>query len=232
MKFPNRFFFRKELVIAIHGFGRKTLHEFDPLKSWLEKQGFEVWTFAYFDPEDETDTDVQDWIARTEDVIRQAVRQKRSIHLLGFSMGGVIASYLASVFPVRNLLLCAPAFYPIDFAQIERVTRQKLFSSNRHDSGSMSARQTRSFLNVVSSYRNSIFQVDVPVLILHGTADDVISCKSSRRIASLLDPNQCRLLFLEGAKHRFLYDGYCESIAYPIIRDFFRQEMTPFSRIM
>lgn len=228
MIFPKHLFSKKELVIAVHGFGRKTLHEFDPLKAWLEKQGFEVWTFAYFEPENEEDTSLKDWISRCEAVLRKAVSEKRTIHLLGFSMGGIIASYLASVYPVRDLLLCAPAFYPIDFAQIERITRQKLFQANGHDSGSMSTQQTKTFLQVVSSYRNSILQVDCPILILHGTADDVISYRSSRRILSLLDPAMARLILIEGARHRFLYDGPYESIAYPIIRDFFRGEMTPF----
>ncbi len=229
MKINLPLFHKKDIVVTIHGFGFNTLHEMDPLKAYLEKEGFEVWNFEYFNPRDITDLDIKQWIERCEEKMRLAIKSKRKIHLLGFSMGGVIASYLASVYPVADLLLAAPAFYPVDFQQIERVAKEKIFASGPKNDPSMNSDQTKSFLSVVSNYRNSIFHVDCPILILHGTADDVISYKSSKRIVSLLDRSNTRLMYLEGAKHRFLYDGPYESLVFPIIRDYFRSEMTPWS---
>lgn len=226
LHFP--FIHRPDIVVTIHGFGRRVSHEMDPLKAWLEKQGFEVWTFDYFDPQDPGDTRMEDWIGRCEAKLRQAIATGRPVHLLGFSMGGVVSSYLASVFKVKHLLLCAPAYFPLDFYQVERAARKALFPFSDGDSGSLSRNHTQTFLKVVSTYRYSILQVDCPVLILHGTADEVISAKSSERMISLLDPAHTRLLYLYGAKHRFLYDGTYESIVFPIIRDYFRNEMTPF----
>ena len=229
MKINFPFFSKKDIIVTVHGFGHRTLHEMDRIKAYLEKQNFEVWTYAYFSPEDPEDTVLHAWIERNEDMVRKALSTGRKVHLLGFSMGGVIASYLASVFPVESLLLAAPAFYPIDFSQVERAVKQKVFSSGGKNEQSMSREHTQTFLKVVSNYRNSIFQVDCPVLILHGTSDEVISWHSSERICSLLSASSVRLLYIEGAHHRFLYDGYCERIVFPIIRDYFRGEMTPFA---
>lgn len=226
MKFQFPIFHKKELVITIHGFGRRTLHEMDPLAHYLEKNGFEVWRFAYYDPDNLKDVDYHDWIARCEAKMRKAIDEKRTIHLLGFSMGGVVASYLASVYPVKDLLLCAPAFYPIDFSKIEKAARSKLLSSGS-ESSSMSSEQTRTFLSIVSRYRNSITQVDCPILIMHGTGDEVIQSRSSRRIFAAIPNPHKYLVFLEGARHRFLYDGAYESLAFPIIRDYFRGEIHP-----
>lgn len=228
MRFQFPKFHKKDLVITIHGFGRKTEHEMDPLASYLEKQGFEVWTFSYYDPEDLSDTDFRSWILRCEARLRKAVDEKRRIHLLGFSMGGVVASYLASVYPVEDLLLAAPAFYPIDFNKIQKAARGKMMSSgDNKDPRSMSSDQTKAFLNVVSRYRGSILQVDCPILMLHGTADEVISFKSSRRMFEQIENPNKYLVFLESAHHRFLYDGAYESLAFPIIRDYFRGEIKP-----
>lgn len=228
MRFQFPKFHKKDLVITIHGFGRKTEHEMDPLASYLEKQDFEVWTFSYYNPEDLSDTDFRSWILRCEARLRKAVDEKRRIHLLGFSMGGVVASYLASVYPVEDLLLAAPAFYPIDFNKIQKAARGKVMSSGDHkDPRSMSSDQTKAFLNVVSRYRGSILQVDCPILMMHGTADEVISFKSSRRMFEQIENPNKYLVFLEGAHHRFLYDGAYESLAFPIIRDYFRGEIKP-----
>lgn len=220
-------FHKKDLVITIHGFGCKTEHEMDPLASYLQKAGFEVWKFSYYDPEDLTDTDFRSWILRCEAKLRKAVEEKRKIHLLGFSMGGVIASYLASVYPVADLLLAAPAFYPLDFNKIQKATVGKVMSSGALDGRSMSSEQTRTFLSIVSRYRDAILQVDCPILIVHGTADEVIQSKSSRRMFEQIENPAKYLIFLEGAHHRFLYDGAYESLAFPIIRDFFRNEIKP-----
>lgn len=226
MKIQFPFSHKKDLVITIHGFGKKTASEMAPLKAWLEKNGFEVWTFAYYDPDQLDDTNFHQWIARCEEKVRQAIATGRTIHLLGFSMGGVIASYLASVYSVHDLLLAAPAFYPLNFSKIEQAARSKVLSSGE-DSSSMSADQTRAFLNVVSSYRHSLDHVDCPILILHGTADEVIPPKSSEKIYQQIPSKQKYLVWIEGARHRFLYDGAYQSLAFPIIRDYFKGEIHP-----
>lgn len=225
MKLSFPIFHKKDLVITIHGFGHKTEREMEPLAAYLEKAGFEVWNFSYYDPDDLSDTDFRHWIARCEVRLRKAVDEHRTIHLLGFSMGGVIASYLASVYPVRDLLLAAPAFYPLDFSKFEKAAVSKITSSG--SSQAMSSDQTKAFMTIVSRYRSSVLSVSCPILILHGSADEVIQPKSSRRIFSMIPSPRKYLVFLEGARHRFLYDGAYESLAFPMIRDFFRNEIHP-----
>lgn len=227
MKFQFPRFRKKDLVITIHGFGHKTEHEFDPLSEYLEEQGFEVWKFSYFNPDDLSDTNFEEWVTRCMTKAQQAVNEKRTIHLVGFSMGGVIAGYLASLFPVEDLLLAAPAFYPFDFNQLSKAARSKIMPSSSSSSGSMSTEQTKAFINVVSNYRDAILKVKCPILILHGTGDEVIQYKSSRKIFPQIPIENKSLIFLHGAHHRFLYDGAYQSVAFAIIRDFFRHDIKP-----
>lgn len=214
----------RDLVITIHGFGRKLSDEMKPLADYLEKQGFEVWRFSYFDPDDQDDTDCKAWIARCEDKIRQAIAHKRKIHLLGFSMGGVVASYLASIYPVTDLFLAAPAFYPFDFSKIEQAARSRLTSSS---GSSLSKAHTKAFIQTILGYRYSILQVDCPILMVHGTSDEMVSAASSRKIYEQLTTPDKALILLEGARHRFLYDGPYQSLAFCLVRDYFRNEIVP-----
>ena len=54
-----------------------------------------------FDIEDQTDTDWTAWVSKAKDLITD-VAYYNDIVLVGFSMGGVIASYLANSYRVKN----------------------------------------------------------------------------------------------------------------------------------
>lgn len=214
----NRKYRKKDLIVTIHGFGTRLSSEMDPLKSFLNSEGYEVITFDIYDYSNPEDTDFRKWINRCEQVMSRAVKDGRPVTLIGFSMGGVIASYLASIYPVRQLILCAPAFHPFDLSKLQKMGKNMVSSSDR-SSPSMSSEQTQAFINIVTSYRNSIEHVECPVLMIHGTEDEVIQPRSSRKAYEILPSSKKRLIYLEGAKHRFLYDGVMEKTAFSLIRD-------------
>lgn len=212
--FPAR---KKELIVTIHGFGTQASKEMQPLCAFLKKEGYRCISFDIFNPNDPEDIDVKTWIHRCESQMRQAFKHHENVILIGFSMGGVIASYLASIFPVKQLILVAPAFNYMDLSKIEKAGKGMLSSSSKK--AEMSFAQKQAFMNVVSSYRGSIAMVDCPVLFLHGTADEVIPPKSSRKAYFAVPHDQKRLYFLEGARHRVLYDGKMEKAAFALILD-------------
>ena len=212
------FHFRKKKkvqVLAIHGFGKKLHHEFDPLKAYLEKQGCSVHVFDIYKTEEENDADPAQWIARCEAQIRSMLHQDSNLILIGFSMGGVIASYLASIYPVQKLILIAPAFQYLD---LQKITQHSLtVLKNLGKKKTTMNPQTKAFMNIVDQYRDSVEHVDCPILILHGTDDEVIPFESSRAVYKRLK-NPKKLVLIEGAQHRMLYDqkGY-ESLCFTLI---------------
>jgi len=99
------------VLYCIHGFGVRRSVEFEPLKKYFESKGHTVITIHLFDQSDETDTDPQVWIQRAKDGLEPLIKENRRVWLVGFSMGGVIASHLASLYPVERVVLLAPAVY-------------------------------------------------------------------------------------------------------------------------
>lgn len=219
----NLFRKKKELIVTIHGFGTKASDEMAPLAAYLRKEGYKVITFDINNPKDPSDCDYKVWIGRCEEQIRKALAQNENVVIIGFSMGGVIASYLASIFPVKKLILVAPAFHYLDLDKINQLAKGLLASGGKASELTMDQKQC--FMNLVNTYRGSIAMVDCPVMILHGTSDEVIQPKSSRKAYMAIPHENKRLIYLEGARHRMLYDGKMEKTAFAIIKDCLQNEI-------
>ena len=110
---------KKPIIVTIHGFGRNLSHEFDSLARYLKVKKYEVIQFDMYDLNNPNDANYKDWVQRCEAKLSLAIKENPNVILIGFSMGGVIASYLASIYKVQSLILCAPAF---EYLDIKKVT--------------------------------------------------------------------------------------------------------------
>lgn len=209
---------RKPLVVMVHGFGRNRSSEFDSLARFLESHGYRTLRFDIYDLDDPDDADSNEWIARCEARMQEAFRQSSEVILVGFSMGGVIASRLASVFQVKMLVLVAPAFRYLDFEKVARSITRSVTGKPKDEKPSSA--QTRAFREVVASCKDAVSRVRCPVLMIHGTDDEVIDPASSHEAFAKIPTEHKRLIYIEGARHRLLYDGQLEETADAIILDF------------
>jgi esterase/lipase len=209
---------KKPLVFTVHGFGRNRSHEFDSLATYLKKKKYEVVQFDMYDIKDANDANYKEWIKKAENALEHAMKKNNNIIILGFSMGGVIASYLASVFKVHSLILCAPAFEYLDLSKVTNLFKKS-------DQPGPSSKQYQTFTKIVSQYKESISHVDCPVLFIHGANDEVISYSSSAHAYKKIKHDKKRLIYLEGAKHRFLYDGKMEHTAFVIIEKMLEDDL-------
>ncbi|MFI5128401.1 MAG: alpha/beta hydrolase [Chitinophagales bacterium] len=178
----------KGVVLYFHG-NRRNIERYAPFAVNFTTNNYEVWMIDYPGYGKTTGK-------RTEQIIYDDARElykmararfsKDSIILYGRSLGTGVASYLASVKDCRRLILEAP-YYSIE----------ALFSHY-------------AFIYPVgwmSKYHFPTYQylkkVDAPVSIFHGTNDEVIPYKQSKRLMKIAKPGT-ELITLDHATHNNL----------------------------
>jgi esterase/lipase len=221
----RKLFPQKPVVVAIHGFGVRRSIELAPLVTEFSLKGHRVITPNLFDQTDETDIDAALWIERAENVIAAEIGAGNRVWLLGFSMGGVIASHLASLYPVERLVLLAPAFDYVS-TRLVKLKVQEIMDDLLNRPGPESdypplPESFKSvFQDVIARCGPSITEVTCPVLLLHGTDDEVIPVRSSEGAYAKIPHDRKRLFILKGVQHRIL-DSSINADVLMLIHNFF-----------
>lgn len=229
MNWIDKFFnYKKPILFCVHGFGVRRTHEFDELKLYFENLGYTIIIPEIYDQTILDDIDPNEWLNRVEEPLKKLIEQKRRVCMIGFSMGGVIASYFASKYKVERLVLLAPAFEYITVKAIldtmEGVARNiiKKPEINQSDYPPLPDHFTSTFRDIVSRCKDSIKQISCPVLILHGTLDETIPLRSSEYAFDSIYHLNKRLLILKNVNHRILDDFSYKNDVILIIEEFIR----------
>ena len=88
----------KKAILLLHGFATDKT-DFDPIIPYLEKM------YDHIEINNLPGHDV----LQLKDQMKKLQKEYEIVDVMGFSMGGALATYLASHFKVRNLVLLAPA---------------------------------------------------------------------------------------------------------------------------
>ena len=108
------------------------------------------------------------------------------VYIIGHSMGGVIASYLASKYKqVKKLVLAAPAFHYLAFKGdkvdiLESIKKLPNLFKNYNPEEVLSrlfkvpAPTIREFMKLVEEHTGDVKNITCPTLILHGDKDDIV----------------------------------------------------------
>lgn len=201
---------KKPVIIAIHGFGERRVDQLIPLKNYFEEKGYQVDCPVLFDCSNENDTNGEDWIQRAKSCIEAHLNKKEEIVLCGFSMGGVIASSLATQYRISKLILIAPAFNYMTISNVKDAVTKYLENKEEKPRNSnyvpMPASFTTTFREIVDQYKNDIEKVSCPTIIFHGTEDETISYSSSKKVIKKLSKQQSALVLLNDGTHHLLED--------------------------
>ncbi|MGN1343460.1 MAG: alpha/beta hydrolase [Traorella sp.] len=215
------------LILTVHGFGVRREHEMDDFVEYAKLHLYEVKTFNLFEL-DENDHDYHKWVERAEDALLESIKNNRKIYLLGFSMGGVIASYLASKYPVEKLILISPAFIHFNienYANMAIKTGKKMLSSSDETKPSLPKNFYGDFVDCVKEHKNDIKKVTCPVLIIQGDEDEIIPVRSSSWGYDQIEHDRKQLVYLHLGKHRILSDEKVKEVAFCLIDDFIHDKL-------
>ena len=186
----------KKAVLIIHGFAGGCYDE-ESIATYLELKGYHVFQFTLPGHDKKMFQHVtrEEWKKSCDEHIELLIRNGyKRIYLIGHSMGGVLACYLASKHKeVKKLVLAAPAFKYMTFGGDEF----KLFHALRNtpklfkDYGKevllprallFPISVVKEFMILVDESQDLPSKIKCPVLLFHGTNDDVVPNTSSEYV--------------------------------------------------
>jgi carboxylesterase len=216
----------REAVLLLHGF-TGIPRELATVGSALAEAGF-----AYFAPRypghgtdraDFMSTGAEDWLRRAMDSYLELRASYEVVHVLGHSMGGIIATMIAFAFDAPKLVLLAPAFeltgmwglIPLvaPFRPVLRrrrpntetdPLRRKLFAEYWADDLVSGGAQ---LLRLQKAARRDLARIRSKMLVVVGSKDDTVPLSVAQYIekrASGAASFESRIL--EGAGHCFPFD--------------------------
>lgn len=206
---------RRKAVLIIHGFAG-TPYDQEDFANYLKLETrYDVFQFTLPGHEGKIkDVKYQDWIAASEKMLNRLITKGyKNIYLVGHSMGGVIATYLAGKYnEVKKLVLAAPAFHYLHFEGDKtdlkdsiKLTKKivKTYGKseiiNRFLKSGISA--AKEFAALVKKYYDTPKTVTCPTLIIYGKSDDVVPKTSVQYVYSNLSSEIKKMVYIERVTH-------------------------------
>ncbi|AYC30371.1 alpha/beta hydrolase [Paenisporosarcina cavernae] len=165
----------------------------------------------------------ENWLMEAETAYRNLSRDVDRVIVVGFSMGGLIALYLAMRYPVHKLVLLSAAAKYISPAQMAqdmkevakdvfhgKVRESSLLKQYRYKWANTPLRATMQFLRVAKLVRPYYAQINPPVCIVQGKLDGIVPFTSAHYLFEQLGSTEKKLIFSETGKHHICYSDDCE----------------------
>lgn len=184
---------KTKALLCIHGFGYLRSRDFDLFIPEFKKYhaDIEVITFNLYEIYD-TNISYQKWVDNSEQVVEMLLALYDELYVLGFSMGGLIATHLAAAYPdIKKLVLIAPAY--------EHLNRHTLAHAreNSHKKLPVDAYEldppnylfvayVNEFFEFLRTYKGVAEYNHVPTIIIHSDTDEYVPFSSSLRAVQLM----------------------------------------------
>ena len=217
--------FRKAILL-IHGFAGGSYDYGDFGNDLQLYRNFDVYTFTLpgHDKPKINKVTKEDWINAAENQIEKIINNGyKKIYVIGHSMGGIIASHIASKYKeVKKLVLAAPAFKYLSFKDdkldiIESIKKvPKIFKDYDHEEVisrvlKIPIPTVKEFMDLAETYKNDIKNIDIPTLILYGTEDEIVPIDSVNYVYDNIKSKSVTLIELEKLNHDlFINNRYDE----------------------
>lgn len=206
---------KETAVLIIHGFAGSTYDQ-ELLANYLELNRFSTFTFTLPGHEKSFLKKVtkEEWINECKKQIETLITHGfTNIYLVGHSMGGVLASLLATEYnEVKKLILAAPAFKYLTFEEEEFKllnaikNSPKVFKSYKKEDIisrmiQFPASVAKEFMDLVEESQDLPSKIECPVLLIQGTDDLIVPLKSSEYVYDNLKTNNKKIIVLDKVTH-------------------------------
>ncbi|WP_027410266.1 alpha/beta hydrolase [Anoxybacteroides tepidamans] len=208
--------------LCIHGFTGGP-YEVEPLARYLQERTDWLVELVTLPGHGETlrlkGITYDQWLAAAEAELQRLMKKCDIVHVIGFSMGGVITSYLAAKYPISKVVLLSPAFYYINpkqllkevgemvYAGLQRQLKEHpVFIRYKEKIATTPLAATVEFRKLVHEVRPQLPNVHIPVLIAQGELDGIVPMKSARYVYETVGSTKKKLLFLPSSRHHVCHE--------------------------
>ncbi|TGB01963.1 alpha/beta hydrolase [Halobacillus salinus] len=203
--------------LFIHGFGGSP-YETEPLYTVLEECTDWELRAPILPGHDENESlenrEYMEWVSKAEKELEDLLFNYNHVYVIGYSMGGVIAAYLATKYNVEKLVLLSTSAHYIDVSQLAEdiwkmakdaadgdLFENDLFQRYARRMGTTPMSASIEFQKLVDDLRPYFSKVDVPTLVLQGGQDGLLPPKSAEYIYDSIQCEDKTLHFLPQSKH-------------------------------
>ncbi|MHC5251213.1 alpha/beta hydrolase [Listeria kieliensis] len=209
--------------LCIHGY-TGTPDELKPLADYLkEHTDWDVLTPTlpgHDKPYHLRNATYQDWIIFMESILTQLLKEDDEVYLIGFSMGGLLAGWLARHHPeVKKLALLSTSVHYLDWPNLvdnqgqmfvevkdKKLKNSSVFSRYFKRFTDVPSQSKAQFAKMVMQAKPALAHLEIPTFIAQGGMDAVISAKQSVDYLMETIPGPKRLLIMEEAGHLLCQD--------------------------
>ena len=225
----------KKALLFIHGFAWGS-YDYGELINDLELNGlFDIFSYTMKGHGNLVINKVtkDDWIKMSEMQIEKIIKHGyKEIYVIGHSMGGVIAAYLASKYKeVKKLVLAAPAFQyfkfegnKINILESIKVVPNLFKDYNKEEVISrlfkVPITTIKEFMSLVSEHHSDVKNIVCPTLIIHGTKDEIVPDTSVNYVYDNIKSTSVTLVEINGLTHDLFMNDRYEEVKGLIIKFF------------
>lgn len=225
--------------LCIHGFTGAP-YEVEPLADYFKQStDWDVQTITlpgHGDTPALKGISFQEWMACAEIELVQLLKRCNEVYIIGFSMGGMIASYLAAKYPVKRLVLLSAAAHYInpkqflfDLAQICKDSVRGTLAENiiysRYKKKFMKTPISSAFQfqKLVKATKPALKRLEMPVLIVQGESDAIVPVSSARFLYDAIPSTHKELYLIPNCKHHVCLEENAEQL-FEHVEDFLKKE--------
>ncbi len=213
-------------VLFIHGFSAQEEDNIYFLNYLKTKKDIELKTFILPGHTEKKVEKIsyQKWIEKAEEELMNLLNKGKTVIIIGHSMGGAIATLLAAKYSeVKKLILISPAYSIGSFIQNKEDLRNLLFHKQDKELGTGFEGFLKKTLTVPKGdlkevkkvgelATSKIKEVTCPVLLLHGTMDNVVPITSSINIYANINAKK-HFTILTNVRHQIFKSNKKEAIS-------------------
>jgi len=155
------------------------------------------------------------WLEKAEKLLQELTEQYDETYVIGFSMGGMIAAYLAAKYKLEKLVLLAAARKYMSLKQLSvdigevivdglrgKLHENEFYVNFNQKRNEVPIKANVEFVKLVRYTRPYLKEIESPVLIAHGQQDTVVPPKTIHYLDKEIKSDQKEVVLFDQSDHR------------------------------